>query len=398
MPEDSKRELTDEVRRAINRSFSSKGFDYRAEKAPARPKGPGFSLAGLFRKTDPRLIESFTRELSILLGSGVDLLGGIRLLAGRAGSPDFAKILKNIADSVEQGSSFWQALSRFPHSFPRIYVSSIMAGESSGRLEYALEELCRFYEFEIMARKKIKTILTYPAVVMTLAVIVLIILSVTILPVFKEMLGEIGAETPVVINIIYSTGAFFAGYWPVLAVVLVFILLLPSILRLFRGGEILLDRFILKLPVFGKIFLRIIISRFSRNLAILLSSGVRITEALDTCAETSGNSVVAEKLREIRNGIEKGESIESILNEPGVFPPLLVDMLVVGEQSGELEMVLNRVADVYGREAEDTISSFAAIMEPALILCMGALVAFVFTSLFLPYLDILTAMGGAAGF
>ncbi len=394
MPEDSKHELTNEVRRALDRSFRTKGAaDERNINLLAHKRREG-GLFSFLKRTDPRHVEAFTRELAILLGSGVDLLSGIQLLAGRAEEQDFKKVLAGIGAMVEEGSSFWAALSKYQHTFPAIYVSSVRAGESSGRLEFALEELCRFYEFEISAKKKIKTIVTYPVAVLILAVIVVIILSATILPVFSEMLAELGAETPFILNILYGVGGVIMGYWYVLVLLLAFMLFLPKLLRSFAAGEMLLDRARLKIPLFGRIFLRINISRFSRNLAILLASGVRITEALDTCAGTAGNGVVAEKLYNLREGIEKGESIESILKEPGVFPPLLVDMLVVGEHSGELEMVLNRVADVYEREAENSITTFASILEPALILSMGILVAFVFIALFLPYINLLTAMGG----
>lgn len=393
MPEESKRELTDEVRRALNKSFAARSAEAGKGNSGLEPEKKGSSFLAFLNRTDPRLVESFTRELGILIGSGVDLLSGLKLLSGREGDPDFRKVLAGVAAMVEQGSSFWQALSKFPHTFPRIYINSVKAGESSGRLEFALEEISKYYEFEISAKKKLKTVITYPVAVLILAIIVVLVLSATVLPVFRDMLADLDAETPFIINLLYSVGGFFTGYWYALVVFLGFLLVLPAILRHVPGGGILLDRIKLKLPVFGKIFLRITISRFSRNLSILLASGVRITEALDTCAETAGNSVVADKLYVMKDGIEKGESIAQILEEPGVFPPLLVDMLVVGEQSGELETVLNRVADVYGREAEDTITTFASILEPALILCMGLLVAFVFTSLFLPYINILTAMG-----
>lgn len=398
MPEDSKKELTEELRRAIDRSFGAKEPPAGGQAPPAGA-GKGGRVYGRFSGgVDEKRIEAFSRELSILLGSGVDLLGGLKLLAGRESDPALRKVLGRVASLVEQGSSLWQALSKFPRVFPSIYISSIKAGETSGRLEFALDELCRFYEFEMSAKKKLKTVLTYPAAVLVLSVIVLIVLSATILPVFREMLSELGAETPAVINMLYVVGGFITGYWAALILLVVFLLVLPKLLRIFPGGAMLMDRFKLRIPFFGRFVLRIIISRFSRNLAILLSSGVKITEALDTSAETTGNMIVAGKLRELRAGIEAGESLESVLREPGVFPPLLVDMLVVGEQSGELEAVLNRVADVYSREAEDSITAFASVLEPGLILFMGVIVAFVFVSLFLPYVEIIAAMGGQTGF
>ncbi len=390
MPNEDRKDFSFQLRRALDRSLNS------GDAVPGDKPGQGEysrSRFSFLKKTDPRRIEAFTRELSILLSSGIDLLSSIKLLAGRAGDPDFKKVLATIARRVERGSSFWGALSGFGRYFPKIYISSIKAGESSGKLEFALDELSRFYEFEIQTRKKIKTVAAYPVLVLILSAAVVIILSLTVLPVFSDMIAELGAETPAVVGFLAVVGGFVRSYWFVIVILVLFFIFLPSILKLFPAGAVLCDRFKLKTPVFGRIFLSISISRFSRNLAIMLASGVRITEAFDACAEGSGNSVIRGKLYGISESIEKGGSIESILSDPGIFPPLLVDMLVVGEKSGELEKVLNRVADVYGREAEDSISTFAAVLEPALILCMGILVAFVFASLFLPYISIISAMG-----
>jgi type IV pilus assembly protein PilC len=396
MPEE-KNHFRDEVHKAIKRSFRGAG-----EKLESVAQGKEFvsekksNIAGFLKGVNPRRVESFTRELGILLGSGVSLLNALKLLAGRESNYEFKNVLIKVYVQVENGSSLWAAISKFPHVFPSIYANSVKAGESSGRLENALEELSKFYEFEISARKKIKNVAFYPTLVIVLAVIVVIILSVTIFPVFKEMLAELGTETPAVINIINGIGTFITGYWFAIILFIALLFVLPVILRQVPGGDMLIDRIKLKIPIFGKISLKIIVSRFSRNLAILLSSGVKITDAFDACAKTAGNSVVAEKLIKIKQGIEKGESLESLLKNPGVLPHLLVDLLVVGEQSGELEKVLNRAADVYSIEADDSISSLASIMEPVLILGMGVLVAFVFLSLFIPYINILKSAGAGS--
>ena len=256
-----------------------------------------------------------------------------------------------------------------------------------------LEVLANFYETEYSLRRKLHGVLLYPVVVLAMAFIVIIILSATVMPVFVDLFKEVKTDLPLLTRILIGTADFIHHFWYLPMIVVALLGVGYWLLKQTVGGKLLADRLRLKIPVFGPLYLKMLISRFTRTFAILLESGVPILEALNVCAETCENEIVARKLDDIRQGVERGENLEKCLEDPGVFPPLLVDMLVVGEEAGALETVLKRVAGVYEEDTSDVASTLATAMEPILIIIMGALVAFVFSSLFVPYIQLISSMG-----
>jgi type IV pilus assembly protein PilC len=398
--EDTKREdeirFTDEIRETLRRDLREREMGPAVTEEEVGRRLPLFRIDILWRlrSINLRQMIDVTRELSILLDAGMPLLRGLRTLVKRTGNEKFRRILHRVSLKVENGSAFWEALASFPHVFSTAYISTVRTGEMSGKLESSLEVLAKFYETEYSLRGKLRRALFYPVIVLGMAFIVIIILSTTVMPVFVDLFEEVEADLPLLTRSLIGTADFIHHFWYLPVIVVVLLGVGFWLLRQTVGGKLLIDRLRLKVPVFGPLYLRMLISRFTRTFAILLESGVPILETLNVCAEACENGIVARKLNEIREGVERGESLETCLEDPGVFPPLLVDMLVVGEEAGALESVLNKVAEVYEEETSNIASTLATAMEPILVVIMGALVAFVFSSLFVPYIDLISRMGG----
>ncbi len=398
--EETKREdeirFTNEIRESLRRDLRERemGPAVIEEETGGRLSLFRMDILWRMRPINLRRIINFTRELSILLHAGMPLLRGLRTLVKRTGNEKLRRILHRVSVKVENGSAFWEALASFPNVFSTTYVSTVRTGEMSGKLESVLEVLAKFYETEYSLRRKLRGALFYPVVVLAMAFVVIIVLSTTVMPVFVDLFREVEAELPLLTKILIGTADFIHHFWYLLVIVAAFLGIGYWLLRQTVGGKLLIDRLRLKIPVFGPLYLRMLISRFTRTFAILLESGVPILEALNVCAEACENGIVARKLDEIRQGVERGENFEKCLENPGVFPPLLVDMLIVGEEAGALESVLKRVAGVYEEETSDIASTLATAMEPLLIIMMGVLVAFVFSSLFVPYIELISRMGG----
>lgn len=387
--------LTSEIREALHRDLSEGGHAVPEEEL--RGKIPLFRMDILWRlrPVSMRQIISFTRELSLLIHSGMPLLRSLKALSKRSGNERFRRTVHRISIMVENGSPFWEALASFPHVFSKIYVSTIRAGEVSGRLEPTLNVLAKFYETGYNLHRKIRGAMFYPLVVLAVVIGVIILMSVVVIPVFVSAFEELRIDVPPLTRALINTANFLQQFWYLFLIIAGFFIASYYLLNRVIAGQLLIDRLKLKMPIFGPIHLRMVISRFTRTLGILLQSGVSILEALDISAETCGNEIVAKKLDEIRQGIEKGETLESCLAEPGIFPPLLTDMLIVGEEAGALENVLDNVAAVYEEETSDVVSNLTTVAEPVLIIAMGFLVAFVFSSLFVPYIKLVAAIGGA---
>ena len=387
--------LTSEIRDALGRNLRERDRDSTVPEEGEKVRVALFEKDILWPLRIVGLLQiiSFTRELSILLNAGMNLLQSLKALARHTGNEKFRRILRKVSSRVEGGSPMWEALATFPHVFSKTYISTIKAGEMSGKLESTLEVLATHYEQQYSLLHRTRRALFYPIVVIAMVIIVILIMSTKVIPVFASLFSELNVELPPTTRVLIGTNNFLNRYWYLLLIIIAFLVLSHRLLRKTVGGRLLTDRLKLRIPVFGYLHLRMVISRFTRTLAIMLQSGVSILEALSISIETCGDEIVGRQLKKIRQGVEKGETIESCLREPGVFPLLLVDMLVVGEQAGALENVLNRIAEVYEEETSGTISTITMVMEPVLIAVMGVVVAFVFLSLFVPYIKLISAIG-----
>jgi len=338
-------------------------------------------------------ITQFTTQLSTLQDAGLPIVRSLRILEGQMKPSTMKNTLQEVANEVESGSTLSDAFSKHPKVFDRLYVNMIKAGEAGGVLDTILERLAEFMEKSLRLRKKVIGAMIYPLVVSVVAVGILAGIMAFVIPAFKSMFEEIGVELPMMTQLLIGISDFVAGNFIVL-------LLIPPILYgiyvfAVRNPKIrfFVDKFKLNMPLFGTIIRKSTISRFCRTLGTLISSGVPILEALAIIKETTGNDVVTRAVEDVYSSIREGESIARPLGASGVFDDIIVNMVDIGEETGELDKMLMKVADNYDDDVDIAVESLTSVMEPVLIVFMGGAIGFIVIALFLPLIDLIKNLG-----
>lgn len=348
-------------------------------------KIPGFS-----NRVKPKEIVIFSRQFATMVNSGLSLVRALTVLEEQTASDALRDVLGTVRTDVERGTSLSAAMDRHPKIFTDLYVSMIRAGEIGGVLDETLLRLADILEAQLKLRSKIRSAMAYPAVIGMLIVAVTTAMIVFVVPVFTNLYAELGdgASLPLPTQMLVGLSTVIKGYWWLLI-----ILIGSSIWGFSRwistdGGRLIWDTIKLKLPVFGNLAQKTALSRFSRTLAVLSRTGVPILQALDIVADTSGNRLVAKALDEVKDSVRSGESLAAPLSRHSVFPPMVVQMMTVGEETGELDGMLAKVADFYEGEVEDTVNALTSLIEPLLIVVMGVTVGGILISLYLPIFNI----------
>jgi type IV pilus assembly protein PilC len=364
----------------------------------------GFTL--LQRKTVPtKTLMIFTRQLATLIDAGLPLLKGLNVLAKQEKDPVLRNSINLIADAVQGGSTFSEAMGQHPRIFQRLYVSMVKAGEIGGVLELVLTRLAEFQEKAQKLKNKIKSAMTYPVVVLVIALLILVFLLTTIVPkfagIFKDMLGE-SAELPWLTLKVMGASDFVKNMFvpPYLWFTMLATLVIGGgwwSLNNTEKGRIFMDRMKLKMPVFGDISRKGAIARFTRTLGTLVTSGVPILQALNITKETAGNVVLADAITKVHDAVKEGESIVSPLEASGVFPPMVISMVDVGEETGQLPEMLLKVAEVYDDEVDNAVESLTSLLEPIMIVFLAFIVGTIVIALFLPLIKIIEKMQESNG-
>ena len=372
-----------------------------AKKAEAG-KPAGKKSGGFFqKKTIPtKTLMIFTRQLATLIDAGLPLLKGLTVLAKQEKNLVLKDSILQIADSVQGGSTFSEAMGQHPRIFQKLYVSMVKAGEIGGVLELVLTRLAEFQEKAQKLKNKIKSAMTYPIVVLTIALLILVFLLTTIVPkfakIFEDMLGK--EETlPGLTLWVMAASNFIMGMFvpPTLWITLVLIFIFGSgwwALNNTVKGIDFMDRMKLNLPIFGDIARKGAIARFTRTLGTLVTSGVPILQALNITKETAGNVVLADAITKVHDAVKEGESIVSPLEASGVFPPMVISMVDVGEETGQLPEMLLKVAEVYDDEVDNAVDSLTSLLEPIMIVILAFIVGTIVIALFLPLIKIIEKM------
>jgi type IV pilus assembly protein PilC len=328
----------------------------------------------------------FTRQLATLLEAGLPLLRSLRLLHEQAESANFKVVLGDLMQAIESGSSFSEALAQHPKVFDRLFLNMVKAGEIAGVMELSLKRLADFREKAARIRGKVKAAMFYPAAVMTVALAVLTLMLLVIVPRFKDVLSGLnnGAPLPAFTRFVIgvSETVQHSFLWVAGAAALLFVGF-----RLFvatEKGRLWFDGFKLRMPVFGQVFRKVAIARLTRTLGTLVTSGVPILQALNIVKEATGNAVVGRLVGRVHDNVEQGESITGPLRESRIFPAMVVGMVDVGEQTGALPEMLNKVADNYDEEVDNSVSAMTSLMEPILLVALGVIVGCIVVALFLP--------------
>ncbi|HHV63076.1 MAG TPA: type II secretion system F family protein [Firmicutes bacterium] len=364
---------------------------------PGGSAGPGRAgvraVAGPKRATlGPGDLALIARQLGVMLGAGIPLGSGLRILAEQLERPGLRALFGEVREMVETGESLSDALRSFPGAFPRLFINMIEAGETSGQLEEVLKRLAIHYEKELDLRQKVKGALTYPLVVACFAVIVIGVLVVFVLPRFIRMFIDAGIPVPGLTMSVYHFGRAAGSHWYLGPAAIG--LAAAAIARYSRSesGRAALDRAVLKLPVVGRIIQKVIVVRFARTFGSLVGGGVPMLQALDVLERVVGNAVVASAIRSVRDGVREGEGVAGPLAGTRVFPPMVTEMIAVGEETGALDDMLAKIADFYEGEVDRSTRSLTTLIEPVIIALIGIVVAFIAASVILPLFGMVNAI------
>lgn len=326
----------------------------------------------------------FTRQLATMIESGIPLVQCLDILFEQVENRKFKEIVGKVKDQVSAGSAFYEALAKHPKAFTPLFVNMVKAGESSGALDDIMERLAGYLEKTDSLIRKVRSAMVYPLVVSVMAIAITLVLMLNVVPTFKSIFADFGGELPLPTRILIQISDLLINtfiVWSAGAVSAVF--LIRRFLKTPKGKAVF-DAFKLKMPVFGSIFRKVAVSKFTRTLATLIKSGVPILSALEIVGKTSGNTVIEDAVAKVRVSIREGETITAPLSKSGVFPPMVVRMISVGEQTGELEKMLTKIADFYDDQVDAAVSGLTSIIEPLVIAFLGIFIGGIVICMFLP--------------
>lgn len=337
----------------------------------------------------------FTRQFATMIDAGLPLVQCLEILSSQQPNMTFKGILLKVKEDVESGSTFADALGKHPSVFDRLYVNLVMAGEVGGILDTILQRLATYIEKRVALQKKVKGAMVYPSTVLAVAIIVIAIILIWVIPVFQTMFAGAGKELPAPTVFVINLSNFVKSYFLfILAAIIVLVFILRAIHRT-EKGRFIFDRIFLKLPVFGDLLRKVAVAKFTRTLGTLVSSGVPILEGLDVVAKTAGNMVVEAAIMKTRESISEGRTIAEPLQETKVFPPMVVQMISVGEATGALDQMLNKIADFYDSEVDDAVGALTSAIEPLLMVFLGGSIGGLIIAMYLPIFTMAGAISGS---
>ncbi len=368
-----------------------------------KKKGGGINLnikiPGLSGRVKPKVLTAFTRQLATLVDAGLPLLRGLRVLEKQERNPTLKKILGDLALSIEGGSTFSEGLAQHPKVFNRLFVNMVKAGELGGVLEVVLTRLAEFMEKAQKIKGKVKAALFYPIAVLIVATVILGVLMVVVIPKFREVfqgLGE-GKALPGFTLLVLGISETIKDHFLYTSIgVAVFVVAFMLFIRT-KFGRRAFDKFKLKMPVIGPVVSKVSISRFTRTLGTLVSSGVPILQALTIVKETAGNVIVSNAIGSVHDSVKEGETITAPLEASGVFPPMVISMVDVGEQTGALPEMLLKIADNFDEEVDNAVAAMTSLLEPIMIVFLAVIVGSIVIAMFLPLIDLMNSLGGGGG-
>jgi type IV pilus assembly protein PilC len=376
---------------------AAKKTNVKAPRAAAAPttakKGGGIVL--FERKTvKPRVLMIFTRQLATLIDSGLPLLRALTVLAKQERDKVLKRTIGNLSDAVQSGSTFSEGLAQHPKLFNDLYVNMVRAGELGGVLELVLTRLAEFQEKAQKIKNKVVAAMVYPIIVLILAVAIMGFLLVFIVPkfeqIFKDMLGD--KPLPGITIFVITISNAVKDHWAVILGVIALLIVGVKLLGRTPGGRAVVDRVKLRAPLFGDLLRKTAISRFSRTLGTLVTSGVPILQALNITRDTAGNTVIANAITQVHDSVKEGESIVLPLEASGAFPPMVVSMIDVGEETGQLPEMLLKIAEVYDDEVDNSVAGLTSMLEPIMIVFLALVVGVIVIALFMPLISIITGL------
>jgi len=366
-----------------------RGQKYVVLEIAEKKAGPLDKIKGFFKPgVKPRDLVLFSRQLSTLVGAGVPIVQGLSILGEQAENPAFKAVVNAVRTDIEGGLSIAEAMKKHPDAFPDLYVSMIKAGEVGGILDTILERLSAYLESAEALKAKVKSAMMYPAVVCSIAGAVTVFLLVFVIPTFKTMFSSFGAELPTPTRILIAVSDFLKSQ---------IILILLSPFGAYYGfkkfystpyGKKVVDYRMLTVPIFGIMLKKVAVAKFTRTLGTLIKSGVPIMQGLETVAATSGNVVLEEIIMSARESIREGSRIADPLKKGGIFPPMVIQMISVGEETGSLDIMLSKIADFYDQEVDTAVKGLTSMIEPIIIVVMGLIIGTIVICMFMPMFEL----------
>lgn len=348
------------------------------------------TIPGFGNRVKLKELAVMARQFATMINSGLSLLRALTILKEQTPSKALANVLNDVRNDVETGSALSAALGKHPKVFPPLMVNMTKAGEVGGFLDSVMLQIADNYEAEVKLRGKVKSAMTYPVVVLCIAILAVLGMLLFVVPVFSKMFKDLGGKLPLPTQILVNISKELKILLPVLIVLAIGAVVVWSKVRLTPQVRNVVDPLKLKLPVFGNLFRKIAVSRFSRNLGTMMHSGVPILQSLDIVADTTGNVVLGRAVRDVQSSIRNGESLTAPLSQHPVFPPMVVQMMAVGEDTGALDSMLAKIAEFYDQEVEATTEALTALIEPLMIAFMGGVVGTMIVALYMPIFKIFT--------
>jgi len=362
-------------------------------KISSKGKEINISLPFLKQKVKQRAVAIFTRQLATMIDAGLPLVQSLEVLSSQQENKVFKNIIREIREDVEGGSTFAGALKKHPVTFNELYTNLVVAGEEGGILDTILTRLAGYIEKAEALKKKVKSALIYPTTIVTVAVIVVIILMVFVIPVFETMFQSAGQSLPLPTVIVLTISRMIKRYIFFFVPALILLFFLFKRYYKTEGGRALVDRLLLRLPIFGPLFRKIAVARFSRTLGTLVSSGVPILDGLSIVSRTAGNRAIETAIMNARASIREGETIAEPLSRSGYFPPMVIQMIAVGESTGALDSMLSKIAEFYEDEVDVAVSNLTSLLEPLLMMFLGVVIGGVVIAMYLPIFNMANAVG-----
>lgn len=368
----------------------------KAQKAAAAKTSSGAKSGGFldrFQKVKLTDLSIFCRQFSTMIDAGVSLVRCLDVLSEQSQSPKLRRIIADLRYEVEAGNSLSRAMSKYPTTFSNLFIGLIRAGEVGGVLEESLQRLSSFLEKDVELRRKVKSALTYPTLVSIVALGIVMFLTIYIVPQFMKMFTDLGLKDfPALTMALMQFSDFMVHKFWIVAIIVIVTVIACKMFGRTKVGRRFFDRVKLKMPVFGKLNHKVALARFARTLATLLSSGVPILSAMETVAGTVSNEIISDAILDARARVREGDVISEPLRRSRMFPPMVVQMIAIGQESGALDNMLSKIADFYDQEVDAAIASLTAAIEPMLIVFLGVTVGFIVIAMFMPLVGLINGL------
>ncbi|MBW1650684.1 MAG: type II secretion system F family protein [Deltaproteobacteria bacterium] len=339
-------------------------------------------------KIKESLIILFVREFSIMIEAGLPIISSLEILYEHQRDKKFADTIKQVKEAIEKGETIADAFSEFPKYFDRFFIGMIAAGEASGRLDTILKSIADYKERNFKLKKKIKSAMTYPIILFIVSIIVVAFILIYVIPVFKNVFSSSGDSLPYITEVVIRLSEFVKKYFYFMSLGFFILYLLFLKLKKIEQINFIIDKAILKLPVIGDFFVKIAVAKFAHTTGILLKSGVSIIDSFAISAKTVGNKVIEKGLAEVRSDVIKGEGLADSLEKAGVFPDMVCQMVLVGENVGAIDITLSKIAEFYNEQIELSLETVVSMIEPVMILFLGVIIGFLLLAMYLPVFNI----------